>query len=172
MIFTKIISSVIIIMASTMLGVQRAKRLSDREYILREFVAFLSSVENEIKYMLTILPNAYEISRAPLKTKLKDAIGFIVQDMLEDGRTLMVENSINKHINEISELENYDKVLIISTLKNLGMTNVDGQINIIQNTIKNVENQINEAVYMKNKSSRLYRTIGALCGIMLVIIFV
>ncbi len=169
---TKIISSAVIIVACTMLGIGKAKKLSDREYILREFITFLNSVKNEIKYMLTMLPNAYEVSRIPLKTKLKEAIGAIVQDMLDDGRTLMVENSISKNISEISELESYDKVLIIGALKNLGMTSVEGQINIIENTIKNIENQINEATNIKNRSSRLYRTIGALCGIMIVVIFV
>lgn len=169
---TKVISSIVIIILSTMLGIQKAKRLSDREYILREFVSFLTTVKNEIKYMLTVLPNAYEIARAPLKTKLKDALGVIVQDMIEDGRSIFVEESINKNISEIAELESYDKVIIISALKNLGMTSVEGQINIIDNTIKNVQNQIIEATEKKNRSSRLYRTIGALCGIMIVVIFV
>ena len=169
---SKIICSLVIVITCTLLGMQKARKLSDREYILREFVSFLNSVKNEIKYMLTILPNAYEVARIPLKTKLKDAIGAISLDMLNDGRSLVVEASINKNISEISELESYDKTLITSTLKNLGMTNVEGQINIIENTIKNIESQINEAVYIKNKNSRMYRTIGALCGIMIVVVFI
>ena len=122
--------------------------------------------------MLTILPNAYEIARTPLKTSLKDVIGNIVQDMITDGRTLIIENSINFNVSKMQELTDYDKTVIISTLKNLGMTNVEGQINIIENTIKTLENQISDAVLVKNKNSRMYRTVGTLCGVILVVIFI
>ncbi|MBR1883591.1 MAG: stage III sporulation protein AB [Clostridia bacterium] len=172
MIIVKVISSIVIITISTMLGVQNAKKLEDREYILREFVTFLCSVKNEIKYMLTVLPNAYEIARQPLKTKLKDAIGGITSDMLKDSSFENIEKSIDENINSIPELKGYDKTLITGVLKNLGKTNTNGQVNLIENAIKNVENQINEAVDIKVRNSRLYRTIGALFGAIIVVVFI
>ena len=55
-------------------------------------------------------------------------------------------------------------------MKNLGRSDIDGQINIIQNGIKVLENQIIEASDIKNKNSKLYKTVGIITGVMIVII--
>lgn len=168
----KIVSSLAVVACATLLGFIKAKKLSEREYILREFVVFLNNLKNEIRYMLTILPNAYEIARIPLKTKLKNALGAISTDMLDSNEPFKIEKSITENILAIDELSEYDRSIIIATLKNLGMTNVEGQCNIIDNTISVIENQINEASMIKNKNSKMYRAVGALSGIILVIIFI
>ncbi|MEG1705011.1 MAG: stage III sporulation protein AB [Clostridia bacterium] len=151
------------------LGYLKSKKLYDREYILREMITFLTSVENEIKYCLSLLPNAYEVSRLRLNTVLKDAIGNIVVDMLKNDN---IDKSIVENISKIEGLLDYDKNVIISTLKNLGRSNVEGQINIIQNNISILENQIKEANEVKLKSSKMYRTIGTISGLIIVVLFV
>lgn len=168
----KILAAITIICSSTLLGVSKAKKLSDREYILREFITFLTIVKNEIKYMLTVLPNAYEIARMSLKTELKDSIGMIATEMVSNKDSISIQKSIEENINKISQLNGYDKAVIVNILKNLGSTNKDGQINLIDNAIKQIENQINEAVDIKIKNSRIYRTIGTLFGIAVVVIFI
>ena len=135
-------------------------------------ITFLKLVENEIKYMMNILPNAYEIARQKLNTELKIKIGNIVIDILEMKNLDLVENSIEKNISDISCLEDYDRNVIISTLKNLGRSDVEGQINIIENGITTLENQVTEANEVKLTNSKLYRTIGIIAGLMLVIIFI
>ena len=55
-------------------------------------------------------------------------------------------------------------------LKNLGRSDLDGQINIIENGINIIENQIKEANDIKIKNSKLYKTVGVIAGIMIVII--
>ena len=92
--------------------------------------------------------------------------------MLEMKNLDLVENSIEKNISDISCLEDYDKNVIISTLKNLGRSDVEGQINIIENGITTLENQVTEANEVKLTNSKLYRTIGIIAGLMLVIIFI
>src|SRR5574344_1490684 len=172
MIFLKVIIAVAIVCVTGYIGIYKSEKLSKREYILRDMVTFLKLVENEIKYMLNILPNAYEISRQKLNSELKIKIGQIVVDMLEGKDSSYVENSIEKNISEIESLEKYDKEVIISTLKNLGRSDIDGQINIIENSINILDAQINEANEIKNKNSKLYKTIGIISGLMLVIIFI
>ena len=151
---------------------ERERKLKEREHILREMITFLKLVENEIKYMMTILPNAYEIARQKLNTELKIKIGNIVVDMLDSNNIEIIEGSIEKNIIDIPCLENYDKTVMISTLKNLGRSDVESQINIIQNTITILENQVNEANDIKITNSKLYKTIGLIAGLMLVIIFI
>ena len=172
MIVVKSIISIAIVCLSAYIGTYKSRKLKEREHILREMVTFLKLVENEIKYMMNILPNAYEIARQKLNTELKIKIGQIVVDMLDSENLTFVECSIEKNISDIECLEKYDKEVIISTLKNLGRSDIEGQINIIENTINVLETQISEANEIKNTNSKLYRTIGIITGIMLVIIFI
>ena len=163
MVFFKFVISIGIIAGCSYIGIYKSKALKSREYILRDMVTFLGLVENEIKYMLSILPNAYESARQKLITSLKDKMGIIVVDMLNLENEYLIDQSIVKNISDIKEITDYDKNVFISTLKNLGRTDLEGQINII-------ENQIKEANDIKLKNSKLYKTVGAIAGIMIVII--
>lgn len=161
-----------IVILCTYIGILMSKKLKDREYILREMITFLGLVENEIKYMLAVLPNAYESSRQKLTTQLKPAMGQIVVDMLSLNSQEAMNQSIVRNISIIDGLKDYDKNVFCSTLKNLGRSDVDGQVNIIENTISILENQIKEANDEKLKNSKLYRTLGAISGLMIAIILV
>ncbi len=170
MVFFKFVISIGIIAGCSYIGIYKSKALKSREYILRDMVTFLGLVENEIKYMLSILPNAYESARQKLITSLKDKMGIIVVDMLNLENEYLIDQSIVKNISDIKEITDYDKNVFISTLKNLGRTDLEGQINIIENGINIIENQIKEANDIKLKNSKLYKTVGAIAGIMIVII--
>lgn len=170
MVFFKFVISIGIIAGCSYIGIYKSKALKSREYILRDMVTFLGLVENEIKYMLSILPNAYESARQKLITSLKDKMGIIVVDMLNLENEYLIDQSIVKNISDIKEITDYDKNVFISTLKNLGRTDLEGQINIIENGINIIENQIKEANNIKLKNSKLYKTVGAIAGIMIVII--
>ena len=56
-------------------------------------VTFLKLVQNEMKYMLNSIPDAFEKSRMNLSSSLKNVIGAIVVDMEKQGMNFM-ENSI------------------------------------------------------------------------------
>ena len=96
MIVIKIIISVFIVILTAYIGAYKAMKLKQRERILREMVTFLKLVGNEIKYMMNILPNAYEIARQKLNTELKVKIGQIVVDMLDSNNITYIEGSIEK----------------------------------------------------------------------------
>ena len=102
----------------------------------------------------------------------KDAIGQIVVDMLESDMYENTNQSIVNNINNINELTGYDKNLIITTLKNLGKSDLETQINILENSKYAIEEQIKEAEEVKNKNSKLYKTIGTVVGIMVVIVLI
>lgn len=168
----KLIISISIIVLSSYLGFLKSKKLYNREYILRDFVSFLGLVKNEITYMLSILPNAYESSRQKLSTNLKDSIGAIAVDMLNINSSEAINYSIVNNISSIEGLTEYDKNVMISTFKNLGRSDIDGQKNIIDNAINITENQISEANEIKLKNSKMYKTLGIVSGLILVIVFI
>ena len=172
MLTIKVLISVAIISISTYIGILKSNKLKSREYILREMVTFLGLVENEIRYMMSIMPNAYESARQKLNTNLKDVMGKIVVDMLKFDNTSLVDQSIVTNISTLDTLYDYDKNVFASTLKNLGRSDLDSQINIIENGINILQNQIKEANEVKLKNSKLYKTVGTITGIMIVIIFI
>lgn len=168
----KIIISIVIIIICGYIGIYKSRKLKLREEILREMITFLELVKNEIRYMLNPLPNAYEISRQKLNTNLKIVIGSIVVDMLNLNSQNLIENSIVNNVSNLNEITQYDKEVFISTLKNLGRSDLESQINIIENSIRILNNQIKEANEIKLNNSKVYKTVGFISGIMIVIIII
>ena len=171
MIFIKVVISIVILCITSYIGIEMASALKSREEILTDFITFLRLVQNEMVYMANSLPVSFEMSRQRLSSKLKDVIGAIVVDMSEFGLN-KVDMSITNNINDLDELNNYDKDILISTLKNLGRSDIDSQSNIIENAINIVEKQIKEANINKIKSSKVYKTVGVITGLIIVVIFI
>ena len=171
MIFVKIIIAIAILFITSYMGMELANSLKSREEVLTDMITFLRLVQNEMMYMLNSLPTAYEMSRQRLKTELKNVLGAISLDMSEFG-VEKIDASITNNINSIKSLNEYDKEIIISTLKNLGRSDLESQYNIIENAISIINKQIKEANEIKNKNSKVYKTIGVITGLMIVIIFI
>ena len=152
MIFIKIIISIAIFCITTYIGMEMASSLKSREEILTDYITFLRLVQNEMIYMANSLPVAFEMSRQRLTSKFKDTIGAIVVDMSEFGVN-KVDMSITNNINMLTELSDYDRDIIISTLKNLGRSDIESQNNIIENAIKysNDDGEIKIDAYSKGE---------------------
>ena len=171
MIFIKIIIAIAILFITSYMGMELANSLKSREEVLTDMITFLRLVKNEMMYMLNSLPVAYEMSRQRLNTELKNVLGAISLDMSEFG-VEKIDASITNNINSIKSLNDYDKEIIISTLKNLGRSDLESQYNIIENAISIINKQIKEANEIKNKNSKVYKTVGVITGLMILIIFI
>ena len=171
MIFIKIVILIAIFCITSYIGIEMANALNAREEILTDMITFLRLLQNEMVYMLNSLPNAFEVSRHELTSTLKSSLGAIALDMSEYGVD-KVDMSINNNINMMSALNPYDKEVIISILKNLGRSDLESQNNIIENGITILEKQIKEANSIKIKSSKMYRTIGVITGLIIVVVFI
>lgn len=172
MIYIKLVLGSMIIAITTYIGFYKASKLKSREYILNDMITFLTLLKDEMIYMMTTLPDAYESARQKINSSLKECIGSIVVDMLKTDNMELVNQSIVNNVSLLDELYDYDKNIIISTLKNLGRGDVELQVNIINNTISILQTQVKEACEIKNKNAKMYKTIGIIAGMMLVIIFI
>jgi stage III sporulation protein AB len=54
----------------------------------------------------------------------------------------------------------------------LGQTDINGQISKVKLTQEFIEKQIEEATVDENKNQKLYKSLGVLCGLTLVIILI
>lgn len=169
MVMARILIATGIVVISTIIGMRKSKKYENREYILRESITFFRGMENEIKYMLSTIPNAIEGVRQNLNTMLKPILGAISTDILMNN---VSSSKIAMEIDRLDPLSAYDRQIISNGIISLGQSDVDGQIGVIQNTLSILENQVTEANVEKNKNSKLYRTVGIVAGLMIAIIFI
>lgn len=165
----KWILSILVVIVSAALGLNKSKKFVEREHILSESITLFKRLQNEIVYLLSPLPNAIESARINLNTQLKDVLGSIGLSILQGSFNL---HSVEMELSALFQLTQYDKQIIASGLVSLGMSDVSSQIGIIANTIELLEAQKNDAREEKVKNSKLYKTVGLISGVMLAIIFI
>lgn len=169
MVIIKIIISVSIIAIAAILGARKSKKYSDREYILNEAILVFNNIKSNIKYKCISIPNAIEEARINLKTELKNVLGSISISMIDNG---INERLVLEELDNLYSLKQYDKILISNLICSLGSSSIDGEISTIMLGITNLEEELKEAREEKIKNTKLYKTVGIVCGLMLVIIFI
>ena len=165
----KWILSILVVIVSAALGLNKSKKFVEREHILSESITLFKRLQNEIVYLLSPLPNAIESARINLNTQFKDVVGSIGLSILQGDFNL---NSVEMELSTLFQLTQYDRQIIASGLVSLGMSDVSSQVGIIANTIELLEAQKNDAREEKVKNSKLYKTIGLISGVMIAIIFI
>lgn len=171
MIGIKIVIGIVIICISGYIGIEMSSNLKAREEVLKDFSTFLTMLKSQMIYLNSSIPTAFEYSRQSLSSQLKYAIENIVLDMAKFGVS-KVDISIEENIKDLECLTKEDELFISSTLKNIGISDIDSQKNIIENAINITEEKIKEAKDKKNKDSKVYKTVGLIAGIIVVVIFI
>ena len=171
MIGIKIVIGIVIICISGYIGIEMSSNLKAREEVLKDFSTFLTILKSQMIYLNSSIPTAFEYSRQTLNSQLKYAIENIVMDMTKFGVS-KVDISIEENIKTLECLTKEDELFISSTLKNIGISDIDSQTNIIENAINVTEEKIKEAKDKKNKDSKVYKTVGLIAGIIVVVIFI
>jgi len=161
-----------IVVICSILGMKKSKKYEIREHMIQDFITTFKSLENDIKYMLTSLPDALEKVRHNLNTNIKDTLGAISVAMISSESMNEMNKKINKEINLIHELNSYDKEIIYQGLSSLGKADSETQIGILESSIVNLSNQLNEATEERTKNFKLYRTLGTAIGLMIAIVFI
>lgn len=161
-----------IVTICSMLGIKKSKKYEVREHMIQDFITTFRSLENDIKYMLTSLPDALEKVRHNLNTSIKDTLGAISVAMLSYESIDDMNKKINEEINLVYELNSYDKEIIYQGLASLGKADSETQVGIIKSSIVNLSNRLNEATEERAKNFKLYRTLGTAIGLMIAIVFI
>ena len=169
MLIVKCVILIAIVLICSLIGVNKAKKYESREYILRETIMLFKGIENEIKYTLATIPNAIESVRVNMKTKLKAVMGAISYELLKCN---ISKEKISDQVSCLSELTDYDRQVISNGIIELGSSDVDGQIGVIELTLKTLENQLSDSIEIKKKNSKVYKTIGIATGLVIAIILI
>lgn len=165
----KIIILTIIMGMCTALGLMKANRYKLRVIDLQEIKKALNLILTKMRYTYEPLPDLfYEISK-----DLNENIANIFAKSHEYMEYLNAGQAWEKAVDESTYNFTKEDINIIKGLsKLLGKTDLEGQLMQIELTNKLLDEQIVQATNLKNKNTKLYKTLGATIGLAIMIIFI
>lgn len=166
MIFIKSLNLGLIIIICSYLGFLKAKSYENRVFELSNFQNSLLMLKNKIEFTYEPINTIFsDIS----KTIYENKNNIFLEVLKKDGE---ISKIWSESINEIRNITTEDKEIIKMFGKTLGKTDIKGQVSQIELSLNLIEKQIQKAEIEKNKNSKLYKTIGVICGMTICIILV
>lgn len=168
----KIAGSVIVILSCTFLGFVLSTDCRRRPRQLRELQSMLQMFENQINYLSDVIAEAFErISRIGCS----DTCIFFSRtvEILKEKKTVSAsqawEEAVRQNIKKTS-LNREDEEVLIAFGKILGSSDLEGQIKNIRLTLGQLKLQEGKAEESRNRNENMYRSLGILGGIAVVIV--
>jgi stage III sporulation protein AB len=167
----KLIGSIIIIITTTALGMVYAKSKVDRVRQINSFISAFNMLEIEIKFALSLLPDAFIKIAKSYDKKIGEIFGYTANKILEYKINACEAwcEAINKKLPDLC-LTNDDKDILMTLGSSLGEIDGESQIKNIRLIVERLKNQMTKAEEDKQKSEKLFKNLGILSGLTLVII--
>lgn len=165
----KIVIYSFIFLSSSLIGILISKKYSNRVSELKEFKNALNIFKTKIRYTYEPLPQIFtEISE-----NVNSNISPVFKNAAEKMKFCAAGEAWNLALTiEELNIDDEDRNALKNLSKLLGKTDLDGQLNQIEMTTNFLDKQIKEAETQKEKSEKMYRTLGMIIGIGIVIILV
>lgn len=166
----KFLILLLVFASSLSIGFLIAKKYENRVKELKDMKNALNMFETKIKFTYASVPEIF--------TEIAKQFGEgIVGQIFRTASILMKDKSAGEAWNEGIETVNSNMTLEDkSTLKNLGKllgkTDLEGQISEIRLVTDLLNTQIELAEIDRRKNEKMYKTLGGIIGLTLVIIFV
>ncbi len=165
----KIIILLLIILISSFLGIIFSKKYYFRLNELKQIKTILNILENKIKFTYEPIPEIF----LQISEKFNGNIKEIIKKTIENINKTDIGNSWEKSIDTVnSNLLKEDREIIKGLGKLLGKTDVEGQISQFNLINEFLNTQINKAEKNREKGERLYKKLGFIFGIVIVIILI
>lgn len=169
MVIVKLFLLGIILIISTLIGMNISKKFSKRVNELKEFQQALHIFEEKIKFTYEPIPEVFN----EIATKSCEKVANVFNDAADNMKLISagvawedaLDNAkLNLTKDDISTLKGLGKML--------GITDLEGQVSEIQLTEKFIDTKIKEAEYERNKNEKLFKTLGVTAGLTLAIVLV
>ena len=168
----KLINSCVIILFSTLIGFEAARRYVMRTKELSAIQGALSRLETEILHYSSLLPEAM--------LRIGDSIGggtgklfSRVGKLLADKKNLTVSEAWSSSLNDLKPqlfLQGEDLDILYRFGEQLGSSDKEGQVKYIKLTLIQLHEEEIKARAVREKYERMYKSLGLLGGIALAII--
>ena len=158
-----------ILVTSTGIGILYAQKYQKRVTELKDFKTALNMLKTKIRYTYAPLNDIFSDISKSVNSKVSSIFENAIIHMDRKSAT----DSWNMAINETeTSLTKEDKEIICQFGKLLGKTDLDGQINEIDLSLNFLEAQIEKAEDEKQKNAKLYKSLGAITGIGIIIVLI
>ena len=167
----KYIILLLIFLSSSMIGRLLSKKYYYRLEELEEIKNALNLFKTKIKFTYSSIPEIFkEIAEGSNQN-----ISKIFENTVHNLKTMPATEAWNKAIDETKEntnLNEEDIKTIKGLSKQLGITDIEGQISQIDITQNFLDTQIRQAQEEKEKNQKIYQKLGTTIGLVIVILLV
>ena len=169
MIIIKYIVLMLVLGVSFAIGNLIAKKYVNRVKELKEMKNALNMFETKIKFTYSSVPEIFE----DISKQMEGVVGEIFRVAAENMKTKSAGEAWNESIDSNNmNLINEDKIILKNLGKLLGKTDVEGQISEIKLVSEFLDTQIELAENEQKKNEKMYKTLGGIVGLTIVIILI
>jgi stage III sporulation protein AB len=170
----KLLGSLIVLLSSGFLGYILSTDCKKRPQQLRELQALLQMFENQISYLSDVLAEAFE--RIYRSSNCEVAVFFSsTVEKLKMNRGLNAsqawEAAIRENIKKTA-LDKEDEEILVSFGRILGSSDLDGQVKNIRLALSQLKMQEQKAEANRKKNEGMYKSLGILGGLAVVIVLI
>lgn len=167
MLFFKIIIYSVIFLTSSLIGILISKKYLNRVNELKEFKNALNIFKTKMRYTYEPIPEIFkEISYVT-----NSNIGSVFKQAANKMNLLTAGEAWGLALKMIDlNIDDEDRIILNNLSKLLGKTDVQGQVSQIELTQNFLDEQIRKAELNRVKNERMYRTLGMVIGLAIVII--
>ncbi|KAB3527577.1 sporulation protein [Alkaliphilus serpentinus] len=168
----KLVVSAVIVVSSFQLGSIYAGTFTERKKLLGELIVALQMFETEISYNATPLPLLLEKIGNRSNSDVSKLLLRTAYSLQENGSNSFMEawNLAISSEGETSGLYKEDLELLRLLGSNLGNSDGVNQVKYLRILMEEVKRNYNKAIEEENKNLKLYRHLGLLTGVTIVII--
>lgn len=162
----KFIGCIMILIGCSTMGIKYSKILSYRTKDLKSLQKAIMILENEIMYIYTPVPEAFE----KIGPSVPGSIGEIfsmASEKLCSNKCSNVFEAIESSIflcKKNTYIENKDVEILLDLSKNLGQWDIDAQKNIFKLTKENIKDNLLESKEKEKKQGKMFKVLGISLG--------
>lgn len=168
----KLVGSIIVLLSSGFLGYILSTDCKKRPQQLRELQTLLQMFENRISYLSDILTEAFDRIHSCTGSEVGIFFAAASEKLKYDrniGAPSAWESAVRENIKKTS-LNKEDEEIIAAFGKILGSSDLEGQLKNIRLTVNQLNLQEEKAEQARSKNEGMYRSLGILGGLAVVIV--
>lgn len=158
---------ILLFASSTTIGFLMSQKYEKRVQELKDFKSALTVFKTKIRFTYAPLKDIFEDISKSISSKTSQVFRLASEYMEKENAT----DCWYKALDDIElEITKEDKETIKSLGKLLGKTDLEGQISEIDLCLNFLEKQIEKSEIERDKNSKLYKALGSIAGIGIIII--
>lgn len=171
MLIIKTIFLFMIFVTSSGIGYTIANQYNNRVKDLQEMQNALNIMKTKMRYTYETIPDIFEEISKTTKENISEIFKESIEKMNNENQNAgqAWKNSI---LNSKTSFTQEDKTILSNMEKLLGRTDLEGQVGEIELTTKLINVQLDKAEKEKIKNAKLYKTLGNVIGITIVILLI